>query len=271
MTELISNLNPGDTQAGIDIASAYTAPLEDLPPEVLAEVTDTIQEYLETIYSMLDEGKQVIGARLAERMRRTPATVTVTLRGMIEQGLITMTAQKEVRFTAHGMQIARAVIRRHRLTERFLTDILGLEWHEAHEEAMRFEHAISPRTEQRIIRLLNNPTRCPHGNPIPGLAPHPPRNRMVLAQATVGARLVIERISEEAEIDPDLLAFLQHNHLVPDALLHVREVLPFNKTCSVQVGGQVAPVVVIGNEVAHLIWVIPEDELSERERAALGH
>jgi DtxR family Mn-dependent transcriptional regulator len=160
------------------------------------------------------------------------------------------------------MQIARAVIRRHRLTERFLTDILGLEWHEAHEEAMRFEHAISPRTEQRIISLLKNPTRCPHGNPIPGLAPHPPRNRMVLAQARAGDRLMIERISEEAEVDPALLAFLQHNHLVPDARLAVREVLAFNKTYTVHVDGQPAPVV-IGEEVAQLIWMIPENEVDQ--------
>src|SRR4029079_9452500 len=108
------------------------------------------------------------------------------------QGLIVMTPHKEVRFTVRGLQIARAVIRRHRLTERFLTDILGLEWHEAHEEAIRFEHAISPRIEQRIISLMHKPTRCPHGTPIPGLAPRPPRNRMVLAQAAPGARLVIE-------------------------------------------------------------------------------
>jgi DtxR family Mn-dependent transcriptional regulator len=259
MIQSFSNPEAGDGEGVPDITSAYFMPPEDLPAEVLAEVTDTIQEYLEAIYSMLDEGKQVIGARLAERMRRTPATVTVTLRGMVEQGLIVMTPHKEVRFTRRGLQIARAVIRRHRLTERFLTDILGLEWHEAHEEAIRFEHAISPRTEQRIIRLLHNPTRCPHGNPIPGLAPHPPRNRMVLAQAATGARLVIERISEEAEIDPDLLAFLQHNHLVPDAELQVEQILAFNKTCTVRVRGQATPVV-IGEDVARLIWVIPEDE-----------
>jgi len=203
----------------LDIRQAYLTPVEALPDATLAAVSDKTQEYLEAIYSMLDEGKPAIGARLAERLRRAPATVTITLQRMGEQGLIAFTPQKEVRFTARGMQIARAVIRRHRLTERFLTDILGLEWHEAHEEAMRFEHALSPRIEARVIRLLNNPTRCPHGNPIPGLAPHPPRNRLVLAWATPGAQLVIERISEEAEVDPDLLAFLQHNGLVPDARL----------------------------------------------------
>jgi DtxR family Mn-dependent transcriptional regulator len=254
-----SNSPLGSDAGPPDIARAYLDPVEDVPDEALASVTHTVQEYLEAIYSMLDEGKQAIGARLAERLRRTPATVTVTLRGMVAQGLVTLTPQKEVRFTPHGFRIARAVIRRHRLTERFLTDILGFEWHEAHEEAMRFEHAISPRTEQRIIHLLHNPTRCPHGNPIPGLAPYPPRNRMVLAQAAPGARLVIERISEEAEVDPDLLAFLQRNSLVPDAFLEVQQVLPFNKTCAVQVTGQPSPVV-IGDEVARLIWVIPEDE-----------
>jgi DtxR family Mn-dependent transcriptional regulator len=262
MTQPISNFTPEEALGLPDVAGAYAQALPELPDETLAGISDTIQEYLEAIYSMQDEGKLVIGARLAERMRRTPATVTVKLQGMVEAGLITFTPQKEVRFTERGMQIARAVIRRHRLTERFLTDILGLEWHEAHEEAMRFEHAISPRTEQRIISLLKNPTRCPHGNPIPGLAPHPPRNRMVLAQARAGDRLMIERISEEAEVDPALLAFLQHNHLIPDARIAVREVLAFNKTYTVYVDGQSAPVV-IGEEVAHLIWMIPENELEE--------
>jgi hypothetical protein len=85
---------------------------------------------------------------------------------------------------------------------------------------------------------------------------------MVLAQARAGDRLMIERISEEAEVDPALLAFLQHNHLIPDARIAVREVLAFNKTYTVYVDGQSAPVV-IGEEVAHLIWMIPEDELEE--------
>lgn len=261
--------NPDPLRALPDLSAAYTDGIQTVSDEALAGLSATIQEYLEAIYSMQDEGKQVIGARLAERMRRAPATVTVTLRGMVGAGLIVLTAQKEVRFTAYGLGIASAVIRRHRLTERFLTDILGLAWHEAHEEALRFEHALSPRTEARIIGLLHNPTRCPHGNPIPGLAPHPPRNRMVLAGAAPGARLLLERISEEAEIDPQLLAFLQHNHLIPDALLTVLEVLAFNHTYTVQVAGQPAPVVV-GDDVARLIWVIPEDELDDEERRLVG-
>ena len=174
----------------------YTTPLtDDEVRAAAAEISATIQEYLEAIYSMQDEGKTVIGVRLAERMRVAPSTVTATLQRMASAGLIVLSPHKEVLFTRAGLDLARIIIRRHRLTERFLTDILGLEWHEAHEEAVRFEHALSPRMEQRIIKLLNNPTRCPHGNPIPGLARRAPRNRMVLADAAPGDDLQIERIS----------------------------------------------------------------------------
>jgi DtxR family Mn-dependent transcriptional regulator len=244
-----------------DLAAVYTTPLTDDEAirAAAAEISPTIQEYLEAIYSMQDEGKTVIGVRLAERMRVAPSTVTATLQRMATAGLILLSPHKEVLFTRAGLDLARIIIRRHRLTERFLTDILGLEWHEAHEEAVRFEHALSPRMEQRIIKLLNNPTRCPHGNPIPGLALRAPRNRMVLADTAPGDDLQIERISEEAEVDPQLLAFLQRNGLVPDALLHVDLVLKFNHTFTVQVADDPEPVVV-GEEVARLIWVFPRAE-----------
>lgn len=244
-----------------DLAAVYTTPLADdeATHAAAAEISATIQEYLEAIYSMQDEGKTVIGVRLAERMRVAPSTVTATLQRMAGAGLIVLSPHKEVLFTRRGLDIARIIIRRHRLIERFLTDIMGLEWHEAHEEACRIEHGFSPRMEAQVIKLLDDPTRCPHGNPIPGLARHAPRNRMVLADAAPGDDLQIERISEEAEVDPQLLAFLQRNGLVPDALLHVNLVLKFNNTYTVQVGSEPEPVV-IGEEVAGLIWVFPQSE-----------
>lgn len=244
-----------------DLAAVYTTPLSDDEAirTAVDAITPTIQEYLEAIYSMQDEGKTVIGVRLAERMRVAPSTVTATLQRMIAAGLIVLSAHKEVLFTRAGLDVARIIIRRHRLIERFLTDIMGLEWHEAHEEATRFEHVLSPRLEARIIKLLDNPTRCPHGNPIPGLALRPPRNRLVLADTAPGDDLQIERISEEAEVDPQLLAFLQKNRLVPDARLHINLVLKFNHTFTVQVDTDPEPVVV-GEELARLIWVFPQSE-----------
>jgi DtxR family Mn-dependent transcriptional regulator len=244
-----------------DLAAVYTTPLADdaATQAAAAEISATIQEYLEAIYSMQDEGKTVIGVRLAERMRVAPSTVTATLQRMAAAGLIVLSPHKEVLFTRHGLDVARIIIRRHRLIERFLTDIMGLEWHEAHGEACRIEHSFSPRMEQQVIHLLADPTRCPHGNPIPGLAARAPRNRMVLADAAPGDDLIIERISEEAEVDPQLLAFLQHNRLVPDARLHLNLFLKFNHTYTVQVDDDPEPVVV-GEEVARLIWVFPRDE-----------
>jgi DtxR family transcriptional regulator, Mn-dependent transcriptional regulator len=244
-----------------DLAAVYTAPLSD-DAEVRAAATGltaTVQEYLEAIYSMQDEGKTVIGVRLAERMRVAPSPLTATLQRMAAANLIVFSPHKEVLFTRRGLDIARIMIRRHRLIERFLTDIMGLEWHEAHEEACRIEHGFSPRMEDRVVALLEDPTRCPHGNPIPGLARSAPRNRMTLGDAAPGDDLQIERISEEAEVDPQLLAFLQRNGLVPDARLHVDLALKFNNTFTVQVGDGPEPVVV-GEEVARLIWVFPQNE-----------
>jgi DtxR family Mn-dependent transcriptional regulator len=243
-----------------DLAAVYTAPLSD-DPEIhaaAAELSHTIQEYLEAIYSMQDEGKTVIGVRLAERMRVAPPTVTATLQRMAAAGLIVLSPHKEVLFTRRGLDIARIMIRRHRLIERFLTDIMGLQWHEAHEEACRMESGFSARMEDRVIALLGDATRCPHGNPIPGLG-KAPRNRMLLADAAPGDDLIIERISEEAEVDPQLLAFLQTNRLVPDARLHVNLFLKFNHTFTVQVNDDPDPAVV-GEEVARLIWVYPAHE-----------
>ena len=253
--------NPEQAVTAADLAAVYTTPLSDdvAIHAAAADLSHTIQEYLEAIYSMQDEGKLVIGIRLAERMRVAPPTVTATLQRMVAAGLIVLSPHKEVLFTRRGLDIARIMIRRHRLIERFLTDIMGLQWHEAHGEAVRMEQGFSTRMEDRVIALLHNPTSCPHGNPIPGLAARAPRNRMVLADAAPGDDLIIERISEEAEVDPQLLAFLQSNGLVPAVRLHVNLVLKFNHTYTVQVDDAPEPVVV-GEEVAHLIWVYPQSE-----------
>ncbi len=128
----------------------------------------TVEDYLQAIYSLEGEGETVISARLARRMRVTPPTAWATVQRMVRDGRVELDAKKVVRLTEAGRAAAEDIVRRHRLSERFLTDILGLGWAEAHEEAHRFEHAMSSRLEERILALLGNPTHCPHGSPIPG-------------------------------------------------------------------------------------------------------
>src|SRR5437763_17088566 len=128
----------------------------------------TVEEYLEMIYNMNMEDEVVIGARLAEKFGVAPPTVTEMLKRLVRDGYVEMDNKRQVTLTETGNQAAEAVLRRHRLTERFLVDMLGMQWHQVHEEACRLEHFISGAVEARAIAALNNPTTCPHGNPIPG-------------------------------------------------------------------------------------------------------
>ena len=128
--------------------------------------------------------------------------------------------------------------RRHRLLERWLTDTLGLNWADAHEEAHRLEHAISPRVEERLAESLGMPSTCPHGNPIPGM----PRRLRVepfpLARASTGSTVVVERITEEAEADKNLLEYLWRNEVRPGRRLEIVEVAPWAGTITASGDGQ---------------------------------
>ena len=113
--------------------------------------TAKVEEYLETIYNMAMEGEVVIGARLAEKFGVAPPSVTEMLKRLVRDGYVDMDDRRQVTLTAQGQELAEAVLRRHRLTERFLVDMLGMEWHQVHEEACRLEHFISGAVEQRVV------------------------------------------------------------------------------------------------------------------------
>ncbi len=159
-------------------------------------VTPTIEEYLETIYNLAMEGEPVIGARLAERFRVSAPTVTETLKRMVRDDLITMDDRRQIALTPRGAELAEAVLRRHRLTERFLVDMLGMQWHQVHEEACRLEHHISGAVEARVVAALDHPTTCPHGNPIPGYVP----NARTYLKDKGAQRLVQVPVGESARI-----------------------------------------------------------------------
>src|SRR5207249_10686447 len=133
------------------------------------ETTPAIQDYLGAIYDLAGSDKPVIGARLARHMHISAPSITEALRRMQREGYVTVASKKESRLTAKGLDIARTMARRHRLIERWLTDVLGLDWSRAHDEAHRLEHALSPVVEERLATLLGMPSTCPHSNPIPGI------------------------------------------------------------------------------------------------------
>src|SRR5579864_9137395 len=126
------------------------------------------EDYLAAIYNMQMEGELVIGARLADLFKVKAPTVTQTLHRLEKQNLVVMDEHRHPTLTPEGHQAAEALLRRHRLCERFLVDVMGMHWHEVHDEAERLEHGISPAFEARMLAQLDNPTTCPHGNPIPG-------------------------------------------------------------------------------------------------------
>jgi DtxR family Mn-dependent transcriptional regulator len=187
-----------------------------------------VEEYLQTLHFMIRDGQQTIGARLAERLGVTPPTVTATLRRMERDGLIIHGPHKEVQLTELGRQNAEELVRRHALAERLLTDFLKMPWDESHEESLGFEHAITPKVEERLLAALGNPTTCPHGNPIPGLGTLSP-DEFPLDRVQVGEEVVLERITEEAEVDLGLMHHLQANGLAPGARVRVARTEPFNR------------------------------------------
>jgi DtxR family Mn-dependent transcriptional regulator len=186
----------------------------------------TVEEYLETIYNMAMEDEVVIGARLAEKFRVSPPTVTEMLKRLVRDGYVDMDNKRQVSLTEAGNQAAEAVLRRHRLTERFLVDMLGMQWHQVHEEACRLEHFISGAVEARVIASLNNPTTCPHGNPIPGSVPNARSylkdlHAIRLSTLAVGQTATILCISEVVEDEEALVLYMHEKGLTPGTQLTV--------------------------------------------------
>src|SRR5215469_7308774 len=186
----------------------------------------TVEEYLETIYNMSVENEVVIGARLAEKFGVAPPTVTEMLKRLVRDGYIEMDNKRVVTLTEAGNQAAEAVLRRHRLTERFLVDMLGMQWHQVHEEACRLEHFISGAVEDRVIESLNNPTTCPHGNPIPGSVASArtylrDQGAVRLSTLTNKEKATILLISEVVEDEEALILYLHDKGLTPGTQLTV--------------------------------------------------
>ena len=172
-----------------------------------------LEEYLEAIHELEEEGVEVIQARLAERLGHSAPSVSEMIRRLRGEGWLEP-AGRSVRLTKKGRSRAESVVRKHRLAERLLTDVIGLEWHKAHLEACRWEHVISDEVEARLVELLEHPTTCPHGNPIPGTNA-PKRDLTRLADSEPGAKVRLERVTEMVEIDEVALTFLAEHKFTP--------------------------------------------------------
>ncbi len=191
-------------------------------PDVLHPPVD---EYLEAILELEEEGTHVIQARLADRLGVSAPSVSEMVRRLRAEGYLEVTGERTLTLTDKGRDWATTIVRRHRLAERLLTDLLGLPWHKAHIEACRWEHVISSEVEELIVAKLHNPLTCPHGNPIPG-AGAPDLDVVALSETQAGDRIRLERVSEELEMDHDSLIYLDSHGFIPGADGEVSTVAP---------------------------------------------
>ena len=191
-----------------------------------AEPTEAAAEYLMTIRYMHGEGQPVIAARLAERLGVSAATVSEMVTRLGREGLLSVDPDsRQLNLTDAGRTAAERTFRRHALSEWLLTEVIGLGWAEADEEAHHLQHAFSDRVTDKIDELLGHPPTCPHGNPIPrdGRTPERPAG-LPLSEAGEGSDVTILRVTEEAEEDARLLTFLQVNGVRPGHVFTVTEV-----------------------------------------------
>lgn len=180
------------------------------------DLIDTTEMYLRTVYELLEEGVPPLRARIAERLHQSGPTVSQTVARMERDGLLVVEEDRHIKLTPTGAKLARDVMRKHRLAECLLTEVIGLEWDKVHEEACRWEHVISLDVERRLVEILDSPTYSPYGNPIPGLkelgvdAQQVPFRRGVIPlsehvanHGNASARL--ERMSENVQNSPDTI------------------------------------------------------------------
>ncbi|MCI0544974.1 MAG: metal-dependent transcriptional regulator [Actinobacteria bacterium] len=178
------------------------------------------REYAEAIWEIEEEGIPVIQARIADWLGVSPPSVSEMVRRMADEGLVEI--QDRIRLTEQGRHLAAVIVRRHRLAERFLADVLKLGWDKVHAEAEVWETTISDQVEAAMWAVLEDPKTCPHGNPIPGAGYRPPAMKPLSAME-VGERLRLERISEELELDAEMMRYLDEADLRPNARVELTQ------------------------------------------------
>lgn len=210
----------------------------------MAGRSESVEDYLVTIYRLTSEGEKAVAARVAERLHISAPSVSEMLRRLADDGLIERRKDRGLALTSEGVRAAAEMIRRHRLAERLLTDLLGMAPGETHEEAHRLEHALSPAVTERLAAALGHPTHCPHGHPIPapGETGEPideAKGTVLLADLAEGDRATVALLFEE---DRELLDYLWSLGLAPGTEVVVRSVAPFEGPLSLCVGGAAEPV-----------------------------
>ncbi|MET3977429.1 metal-dependent transcriptional regulator [Cellulosimicrobium sp. TH-20] len=226
----------------------------------MTDLIDTTEMYLKSIYELQEEGIPPLRARIAERLGHSGPTVSQTVARMERDGLVVVGGDRQLELTALGQQTAVRVMRKHRLAERLLTDVIKLDWEHVHTEACRWEHVMSDLVERRLVGLLDHPAHDPYGNPIPGLRELGEdlpevgylqgvvslRAHLVARAAVPGTevRVVLQRIAEPIQVDVELLARFAEAGVLP------------HRTLVVTVGDGV---VTVSGEGATTVLDLPDD------------
>jgi DtxR family Mn-dependent transcriptional regulator len=210
-------------------------------------------DYLEALYELQEEGFPTIQAELSRWMGVSRASVSEHVKRLLADGLV-VADDRTLRFTPAGLTMAVSLVRRHRLAEHLLIDIIGLPWHKAHEEAERWEKVISDEVEQRLVIILDDPGACPHGNPIPGSSHEVDVSTLVaLKDLGPGTDAVLQRLTEDLELELDVMRYLEESQLMPGSAFSVTNVGP-DGTMQLEVAGQP---VALGAHLADNLWVRP--------------
>ncbi|WP_104181005.1 metal-dependent transcriptional regulator [Arthrobacter sp. B0490] len=201
----------------------------------MTDLIDTTEMYLRTILELEEENIVALRARIAERLRHSGPTVSQTIGRMERDGLVVVSGDRHLELTELGRRRATGVMRKHRLAERLLSDVIGLDWAYVHDEACRWEHVMSERVERRLYELLGRPSESPYGNPIPGLAAigGVESERFTDGVVTLlsamgtyspGEQVTLVRLAEPIQVDPELLTQLDEGGLRPGAQLALESV-----------------------------------------------
>ena len=208
-------------------------------------------DYLEALYELEEEGFPMVQAEIARWMGVSRASVSEHVKRLGADGLVTADG-RTLAFTDEGRRVAVTLVRRHRLAEHLLIDVIGLPWHQAHQEAEVWERVISAQVEARLVEILNDPGACPHGNPIPGSSHEVDVSTLVALKDVEPTRSVtLRRLTEDLELELDVMRFLEDSGLMPGARFRVDGVGP-DGSMSLTVGGKP---VALGHELADNLWV----------------
>lgn len=209
------------------------------------------RDYLAAIYEMAEEGIPTVQAGLARWIGVSAASVSEAVKRLRRDRLLASEG-RVLLFTPAGEQEARRLVRRHRLAERFIIEVIGLRWHQAHEEASAWERVISDQVEERLTVLLDDPATCPHGNPIPG-STHPAdlEDLRPLRDFEAGDRVILMRLTEDLELELDVMRYFEENGLMPGGEILVVDTAP-DGTMTLEVQGRT---VGLGAELTDNLWV----------------